>query len=138
MPHRKTQEMKIGALAERTGVHVETIRYYQSLGLMPKPPRVHGSVRRYGPEAADRLRFIKRAQGLGFTLDEVKLLLELSVGEHCGETRALARQKKRLVGRKISDLRRIEAALGKLIRACGTGKPGSGCPIIDSLGERAR
>jgi MerR family mercuric resistance operon transcriptional regulator len=125
--------MKIGTLAEETGVHVETIRYYQGLGLMPKPARAYGSVRRYGPEAVHRLRFIKRAQGLGFSLDEVKLLLDLAVGEHCAETRAFAEQKKRLVEKKISDLRAIQAALDKLIGACGTGRKGRGCPIIESL-----
>ena len=133
MAQQQATEVKIGALAEKTGVHVETIRYYQSLGLMPKPARAHGSVRRYGPEAAHRLRFIKRAQGLGFSLDEVKLLLGLSVGEHCAETRTFAEQKKLLVERKISDLRGIQAALDKLIRACGTGRKGRGCPIIESL-----
>lgn len=133
MAQQKASDMKIGALAERTGVHVETIRYYQGLGLMPKPARAQGSVRRYGPEAADRLRFIKRAQGLGFSLDEVRLLLDLSVGEHCAETRTFAEQKKRLVDKKISDLRSIQAALDKLVRACGTGRKGRGCPIIESL-----
>lgn len=138
MAQRQATEMKIGALAEQTGVHVETIRYYQNLGLMPKPARAHGAVRRYGPEATDRLRFIKRAQGLGFSLDEVKLLLDLSVGEHCSETRTFAEQKKRLVENKISDLRQIQAALDKLIRACGTGRTGRGCPIIESLSGEPR
>lgn len=133
MAEQKALDVKIGALAEQTCVHVETIRYYQGLGLMPKPARAHGSVRRYGPDAADRLRFIKRAQGLGFSLDEVRLLLDLSAGEHCAETRTFAEQKRRLVEKKISDLRRIQAALDKLIRACGTGRRGRGCPIIESL-----
>ena len=133
MPQQQVTDMKIGALAEETGVHVETIRYYQILGLMPKPARAHRSARRYGREAADRLRFIKRAQGLGFSLDEVRLLLGLSVGEHCAETRTFADRKRRLVEKKISDLRSIQAALDKLIRACGTGKRGRGCPIIESL-----
>ena len=135
-PH--AAEMKVGALAEETGVHVETIRYYQNLGLMPKPARAYGSVRRYGAQAAGRLRFIKRAQGLGFSLDEVKLLLDLSVGEHCAETRAFAEQKRRLVEGKIADLRGIQAALDKLIRACGRGSKGCGCPIIESLSGDAR
>ena len=129
-------QMKIGALAEQTGVHVETIRYYQNLGLMPTPARAHGSVRRYGEDAAARLHFIKRAQSLGFSLGEVKLLLDLSVGEHCAETRAFAKQKRHLVERKIADLRAIQSALDKLIRACGTGKEGCGCPIIESLSRR--
>lgn len=125
--------LKIGALSERTGVHVETIRYYQRLGLMPTPERRHGEIRRYGNDAAGRLRFIKRAQSLGFSLDEVRLLLDLSAGEHCAETRTVAQRKKKLVDRKIADLRAIQRALGKLVRACGSGKSGRGCPIIESL-----
>ena len=129
--------MKIGQLAEASGVHVETIRYYQRLGLMSQTARARGSVRRYGQEAADRLRFIKRAQALGFSLEEVKLLLGLAVGEHCAETRTLARQKLGLVEKKICDLRRIQHALNALVRQCESGKLGRGCPIIDSLGTGA-
>lgn len=125
--------MKIGELAKLSGVHVETIRYYQSLGVMPKPRRERGSVRRYGADAVGRLRFIKHAQALGFSLDEVRHLLELSVGEHCAETQSVARQKMKLVEKKIADLHAMQQALGKLIRACGTGRPGRGCPIIDAL-----
>src|SRR2546426_9964211 len=125
--------MKIGQLAEAAGVHVETIRYYQQLGLMPRPARAHGAVRRYGGDAVSRLRFIKRAQALGFSLDEVKLLLELSAGEHCAETRTLARRKLALVEEKIADLRGLQDALNKLVRACGSGREGRGCPIIDNL-----
>ena len=128
--------MKIGELAKLSGVHVETIRYYQNLGLVPKPRREQGSVRRYGSEAAARLNFIKRAQALGFSLDEVKHLLELSIGEHCGETQAVAREKLKLVEQKIADLRGMQQALGKLVRACGAGRPGRGCPIIDALSQR--
>jgi MerR family mercuric resistance operon transcriptional regulator len=133
MAQEKAVEIKVGALAEQSGVHVETIRYYQSLGLMRKPVRTHGAVGRYGKDAVDRLRFIKRAQGLGFSLDEVKLLLELSTGEHCRETRILAERKRELVDKKITDLRAIQSALNSLIAACGTGKHGRGCPIIESL-----
>lgn len=125
--------MKVGMLAEQSGVHVETIRYYQALGLMPKPVRARGAVRRYGKDAADRLRFIKRAQGLGFSLDEVKLLLDLSTGEHCRETRVLAERKRELVEKKLADLRAIQKALNNLIAACGSGGRGRGCPIIESL-----
>lgn len=131
---RKTDPgIKIGALSEQTGVHLETIRYYQRLGLMPTPDRSRGTIRRYGLDAASRLRFIKRAQALGFSLDEVKLLLDLSAGEHCAETKTLAQRKKKLVDQKIADLRAIQAALDKLVRACGTGRQGRGCPIIESL-----
>ena len=133
MTSRQTVEMKVGTLAKESGVHVETIRYYQSLGLMPKPARPYGVVRRYGKEAADRLRFIRRAQGLGFSLDEIKQLLDLAVGEHCAETRTLARRKLKLVEKKVGDLLGIQQALKKLVRACGGGKRGHGCPIIDRL-----
>lgn len=130
--------MTIGRLAEETGVHFETIRYYQRLGLMPTPTRRRGSVRRYTGDAVERLRFIKRAQGLGFSLDEVKLLLELAVGEHCAETRTLAQAKLRIVEEKLAELRRIEAALQKLVRACGSGSRGHGCPIIENLSRVRR
>ena len=125
--------MKIGQLAEQAGVHVESIRFYQSLGLMPQPPRRRGSVRRYGPDAVERLRFIKRAQALGFSLAEVKHLLELSNGEHCADTRSIAKEKATLVEQKIADLQAIRAALNKLIRACDVGGKGRGCPIIETL-----
>ncbi len=125
--------MKIGNLAAQGGVHVETIRYYQDLGLLPRPARARGSVRRYGQDAVDRLRFIKRAQALGFSLEEVKMLLGLAAGEHCAETRTLARQKLGLVEKKISDLRRIQHALSKLVRACANGKRGRGCPISETM-----
>jgi MerR family transcriptional regulator, mercuric resistance operon regulatory protein len=125
--------MTIGRLAEETGVHFETIRYYQRLGLIPTPARPRGSVRRYGEDAVERLRFIKRAQALGFSLDEVKVLLELAVGEHCAETRNLAERKLGIVEQKIAELQHLQAALRKLIRSCGTGSKGRGCPIIDNL-----
>jgi len=130
-------DMTIGRLAEETGVHLETIRYYQSLGLIPTPAKPRGSVRRYGQGAVERVRFVKRAQGLGFSLDDVKLLMDLSVGEHCAETRSLAERKLHIVESKISELHLIEAALRKLIRACGAGSKGQGCPIIENL-SRAR
>ena len=133
MSRANDERIKIGSLAERTGVHLETIRYYQRLGLMPTPRRDYGSIRRYGEDAVQRLRFIKRAQTLGFSLDEVKLLLALSAGEHCAETRAVAQQKRKLIERKIADLQGIKAALDKLVRACGSGRRGRGCPIIESL-----
>jgi MerR family mercuric resistance operon transcriptional regulator len=138
MPENSDAGMTIGRLAEQAGVHIETVRYYQHLGLMSMPARPAGSIRRYGPDAVHRLRFIKRAQELGFSLDEVKALLKLSIGEHCAETRTLAERKARLVEQKISDLRGIQAALNKLIRACGTGKKGHGCPIIESLSQDGR
>jgi MerR family transcriptional regulator, mercuric resistance operon regulatory protein len=132
MADKAESGVKIGGLAEQAGVHLETIRFYQRLGLMPTPSRAFGTVRRYGEDALSRLRFIKRAQALGFSLEEVKVLLQFSVGEHCTQTRTFAEQKKRLVERKMADLRAIQTALDRLIRACRTGKKGRGCPIIES------
>ena len=128
-----THAFTIAKLADAAGVGVEAVRYYQRGGLLAAPKRVDGGFRQYSDDDVLRLRFIKRAQGLGFSLDEVKLLLDLSIGEHCAETRVFAEQKKQLVGEKITDLRAIQSALDKLIRACRTGKKGCGCPIIDSL-----
>lgn len=135
MARKSNSGIKIGGLAGKTGLHHETIRYCQRLGLMPTPKRDYGTVRRYDEDAVRRLRFIKRAQALGFSLEEVKLLLELSNGEHCAKTRTFAEEKKRLVERKIGDLHAIQAAMDKLIRACGSRKKGRGCPIIESLSD---
>lgn len=85
------QDFTIGALARAAGVNVETIRFYQRRGLMPEPERPWGGIRRYARQDADRLRFIKSAQRLGFALDEVIELLRLEDGSHCEEARRLAR-----------------------------------------------
>ena len=85
--------MTIGGLAKLAGVGVETVRYYQRIGLMPTPARGYGSVRRYAAANVERLHFIKRAQQLGFTLEEVAHLLRLEDGTHCNEARTLATHK---------------------------------------------
>ncbi len=123
----------IGALAKAAGVNVETVRYYQRIGLVPEPPRAHGTIRRYSPETLRRLRFIRRAQGLGFTLDEVGALLVLSDGEHCAETRVLGEKKLAIVQRKLDELAAIRQALDNLVSQCAQGSRGKGCPLIDAL-----
>ena len=127
----------IGVLAKTAGVSVETVRYYQRIGLLPEPPRAHGTIRRYSPEALRRLRFIRRAQGLGFTLEEVGALLALSDGEHCTETRVLGEKKLAIVERKLGELAAIRAALDKLVTQCAQGSRGKGCPLIDALEREA-
>jgi len=124
--------MTIGALAKAGGVNVETIRYYQRRGLLAEPERPAGSVRRYGPEAAGRLAFIWRAQELGFTLEEVRALLELAETPNCRGARRLAANKLVLVETRIRDLDRMRRALRSLVRQCDAGGARS-CPIIDSL-----
>jgi len=124
--------MTIGRLAKAGGVNVETIRYYQRRGLLAEPERPAGSVRRYGPEAAGRLAFIRRAQEVGFTLEEVRALLELAETPNCRGARRLAANKLVLVETRIRDLDRMRRALRSLVRQCDAGGARS-CPIIDSL-----
>lgn len=137
MSKRETsnQYFRISELSSEAGVHIETIRYYHGIGLLPRPDREHGRIRRYGADDLKRLRFIRRAQALGFSLDEVALLLGLSVGEHCAETKALAEKKLAMVEGKIADLAAIQKALKDLVTKCSKGSRSSGCPIIDALEE---
>lgn len=126
-------ELTIGKLADASGVNIETIRYYQRRGLLDEPPKPLGGHRRYAPEQAKRVRFIKRAQALGFTLDEVGALLTLDAASACGETRALAVRKLGLIEQKMADLTAMRQALGGLVQQCDAGDGGANCPIIDVL-----
>lgn len=123
----------IGTVAREAGVNVETIRYYQRIGLVREPARPPGSVRRYPPDTADRIRFIKRAQELGFSLEEVSGLLRLDDGRHCDDTRELAARKMTLVEARIRDLSAVRRTLRELIAECEAGNPRGACPIIESL-----
>lgn len=127
-----TSDLSIGKLAEAAGVNVETIRYYQRRGLLDEPPKPLGGHRRYSTDHAKRVRFIKRAQALGFKLDEVGSLLTLDAGCGCAETRALADRKRVLIERKMDDLAAMHQVLGDLIRQCDAGGAEQ-CPIIDVL-----
>ena len=118
--------MTIGKMADASGVNIETIRYYQRRGLLIEPPKPLEGYRHYEPEQAKRVRFIKRAQALGFTLDEVGALFTLDTGCACDETRTLA-------VRKITDLAAIRKALGGLVNQCDAGDGHASCPIIDVL-----
>ena len=124
--------MTIGALAKAAGVHVETVRYYQRRGLLDEPKRFPGSVRRYGLEALRRLRFVRRAQELGFTLEEIKSLMQLGDTPDCRGARDLAARKLDLVNARLSNLRRMRKALCDLVAQCNAGRKRS-CPINDSL-----
>lgn len=124
--------LTIGRLARAAGVHVETIRYYQRRGLLATPRKPPGGIRLYPPESQARLRFIKRAQELGFTLREVRELLALG-GGHCTDTRQLAEAHLAKIEQRLSDLGKIRRTLSGLIRRCRTGREPL-CPIIESLG----
>ena len=124
--------MTIGALAKAAEVHVETVRYYQRRGLLDEPKREPGSVRRYDEGAVKRLRFVRRAQGLGFTLEEIKDLVRLGNTPNCRGARDLAARKLELVNARLADLRRMQIALQGLLAQCDEGRKRS-CPIIDRL-----
>ena len=125
--------LTIGQVATQAGVHKETIRYYQSLGLVAEPRRPPGSVRRYGPQAVARLRFIQRAQELGFSLKEVGKLLLLDEGQDCAATRRIAQEKLSEIKQRIADLGRMRRLLEKLVAQCESGKRPRRCPIISTL-----
>src|SRR5216683_1386319 len=125
--------LTIGRLAASAQVNVETVRYYQRRGLMREPARPTGSVRRYSNDDVRRIRFIKRAQQLGFTLEEITNLLKLEDGRSCRETERLAQQKLRLVESRLADLGRLRKTLRELIGRCESGRGKITCPIIESL-----
>lgn len=125
--------LTIGALADAAGVNIETIRFYQRKGLMRAPRRAPGHIRRYGAGDLARVRFIKSAQRLGFSLDEVAELLKLEDGTHCNAARRLADGKLRDVRERLADLRRIESALDRLVARCDSARGSVKCPLIASL-----
>ena len=127
------RELTIGALSERSGVNIETIRYYERADLLPAPPRTQGGHRIYGGDSLRRLVFIRRGRELGFTLDEIRNLLGLMRGGHpCGEVQAVALAHLTHVRAKIADLRRMERTLAATVARCEGGNAPE-CPILDAL-----
>jgi len=130
--------MLIAETAREAGVNAQTLRYYERRGLLPKPPRRGSGYRDYSDEAVRLVRFIKRAQELGFSLDEVEELVRLR-GVRRAErhrVRAIAERKIADIDRKIAQLRSMRAALRQLVDACHRGAAAE-CPIIDALNEEA-
>jgi MerR family mercuric resistance operon transcriptional regulator len=125
-------ELTIGQLARAAGVNVETIRYYQRRLLLDQPDKPLGGHRRYASAAVRRVKFIRRAQQLGFTLEEVKNLLGLEDGRACREARLLAEQKLTIIEARIAALTRMRGALRALITQCGD-EGSRTCPIIATL-----
>lgn len=127
------QAIQIGELSRRTGCNIETIRYYERIGLMPAPPR-RGRYRSYDADHVGRLGFVRRARELGFTLDEVRALLGLASGGQasCADVRTLAASHLMDVRARIADLQRMERVLADSVRACDAGQD-FGCPMIQSL-----
>lgn len=124
--------MRIGQLAKSAGVGVETVRYYQRLGLLRLPDKPHTGFRSYSEDDLARMKFIKRAQRLGFSLADIAGLFKLS-DSACTDVQVLARRRLSLVQKKIADLRRIEDVLGTVLQQCAGHRRHQGCPIIESL-----
>ena len=125
--------MSISRLAKAANVNIETIRYYQRIGLIQAPEKPPRGVRRYADGDVARVRFIKRAQELGFALAEVRNLLALEDGQSCGAARALAAQKLEVVESRLADLARMRGALKDLIGRCDVRRGKVACPIIATL-----
>ena len=128
--------LTVGAFAAAAGVNVETIRFYQRKGLLPQPRKTYGSIRRYGDPDVARVKFVKSAQRLGFSLEEIAGLLTLEDGTHCVEARAVAEQKLEDVRAKLDDLRRIESVLTRLVDRCCASRGTITCPLIAALHAR--
>ncbi|HEX7238549.1 MAG TPA: MerR family transcriptional regulator [Gammaproteobacteria bacterium] len=129
------QSYTIGQLAAEADVNVETIRYYQRRKLLPKPKRALGRTRRYGRAEVMRLRFIKCAQRLGFTLREVDDLLDLLEPMSCSKTRAIAAAKLRQVDERIRELQALREEFTGLMAACDSNRDETRCPIIERFAQ---
>lgn len=125
--------LTIGRLAEDVGVNVETIRFYQRKGLLREPERPIGSIRHYGQTDVARVKFIKSAQRLGFSLEETGQLLRLDDGMQCSAAAQLACRHLVDVRARLQDLNRIEAALTKLLKRCARHRGEVACPLIAAL-----
>jgi MerR family mercuric resistance operon transcriptional regulator len=125
------QSLTIGKLATAGGVGVETVRYYQRRGLLGTPTR-HDGIRRYGSDDLRRLRFIRQAQAAGFTLEEIRELLDLDASDDRSRARDLAKERVKALDVRIAELEQARDALKRLAKECGSGGPGP-CPILTSF-----
>jgi MerR family mercuric resistance operon transcriptional regulator len=128
-----TEKMTISRLAGAAGVNVETVRFYQRSGLIDEPARPYSGYRTYEVDDVRRIRFIKRAQLLGFKLDEISSLLKLEGSHTCASTRDLAAKKLAMVEAKLNDLLAMKTALSTMVSRCDSEHPNAGCPIIQAL-----
>ena len=128
--------LRRGELAKRTGCNIETIRYYERIGLLPDPPRSDNGFRSYEERHLTRLTFIRRARELGFTLEEVQNLLRLVDGGHytCAQVQEIALRHADEIQRKINDLHRMQRALKEMSAQC-SGEEVPTCPIVEMLSE---
>lgn len=128
-----TESVTISRLASAAQVNVETVRYYQRRGLLEAPERPLGGIRRYGPSDVSRLQFIRRAQAMGFSLEEIAGLLEVKGSQACRRTLELTELKLADVRRRLAELHRLEAELVRLAGECGRVDGGACCPTLELL-----
>lgn len=130
--------MKIGAAAASSGCHIETIRYYERVGLLPRPARTSSGYRTYRPEEVDRLRFITRGRELGFSLEEIRSLLALADDPalSCRDVDQVARHHLADIQQRVRELRRIARELERTITSCAGGRRGQ-CAILGALHRRS-
>lgn len=133
-----SDSLTIGRVAKLAGVGIETIRFYEREGIIEEPPRRESGYREYGGEIITRLRFIKRAQELGFSLKEISELLALRVSpkENCSRVKKRAELKLEEIEAKIRDLKRMQTVLNEVTQACVASKPISDCPILKCFDEK--
>ena len=129
--------MKIGEVAERGGVNLQTIRYYEREGLLPQPPRLPSGYRTFSEPTVRRVRFIKRAQELGFSLEEVRELLLLEDGADRVSIRRVAGERLSQIEAKLADLKRMQRVLKDLLTECEHTGAGLPCPIIGTIRSAA-
>ena len=132
------ETLRTGEVAARAGVNIQTLRYYERRGLIPEPERRASGYREYPPDAVRVIRFIKRAQELGFTLTEVEELLRIRGDQtaSCVEVRASAKAKIDDIEQKVRSLRSMKRALGILVGSCTSDGSARECPILEALDER--
>lgn len=128
-----TEKMTISRLAGAAGVNLETVRFYQRSGLIDEPAKPNSGYRTYDSGDVQRIRFIKRAQLLGFTLDEIASLLKLEGSQTCASTRSIAARKLAMVEAKLTDLLAMKTALAAMVARCDTEDARADCPIIQAL-----
>jgi MerR family mercuric resistance operon transcriptional regulator len=134
--YAKQRDMKIGQLSEKTDCKVETVRYYERIGLLPEPTRSEGGYRIYDDSHLKRLAFIRRSRELGFTIEEIRALLNLVDGGDytCSHVKAITMKHVESIRRKITDLKKLEKTLSRIASQCA-GDSTPECPIIDALFE---
>lgn len=127
--------LSIGQLAERAGVAIDTVRYYERNGLLQPAGRLASGYRRYGEAELKRLRFIRRAKALGFTLEDIRSLLALSAERNVAKVKRAAQSKLTDIDARIAELERVRGGLRKLIAACPGHGRAEACPILNALNE---